>query len=242
MLVSPEQVIEHLGPLIEDGRKSRIENVVNNRTYSVVPVVEGLYDRGNVAAVCRTSEALGVGAVHIIKPETEHYKKSRRSSAGAEKWVEVHRWDTTKDCLTAIKQAGYKILVTSLESSKPLSDFDWSEPTAVVFGNEKDGVSDVALEMADACIRIPMVGFVESYNISVANALVMYHAYTDRISRGEHGDMTDEEKQILTATFYLRHKWTHQKVLADMISTAEEKTATIQPGAALEGQSEQQSD
>ena len=71
----------------------------------------GLYDRGNVAAVCRTAEALGVGAVHVVVPETEHYKKSRRSSAGAEKWVEVQRWDSTRECLTAIKQAGYKIYV-----------------------------------------------------------------------------------------------------------------------------------
>ena len=75
-------------------------------------------------------------------------------------------------------------------------------------------------------IRIPMVGFVESYNISVANALVLYHAYNDRITRGQHGDLTEEEKKILTATFYLRHKWTHQKVLADLITMAQEKTTS----------------
>jgi tRNA (guanosine-2'-O-)-methyltransferase len=159
-----------------------------------------------------------VGAVHVIKPDTEHYKKSRRSSAGAEKWVEVHRWDTTKECLMAIKQAGYKILVTSLsETSKPLTDFDWSQPTAVVFGNEKDGVSDLALEMADASICIPMVGFVESYNISVANALVLYHAYMDRTARGKHGDMTEVSTMtevrgegVLAGEEWIRVCFTHQ--------------------------------
>ena len=88
-----------------------------------------------------------------------------------------------------------------------------------------------------------MVGFVESYNISVANALVLYHAYNDRVARGGHGDMTDEEKRILTATFYLRHKWTHQKVLTDLINKAMKETLTPAQGPApYECQSEQQSE
>jgi len=73
--------------------------------------------------------------------------------------------------------------VTSLDDSQPLTHYDWTVPTAVVFGNELCGASDTALAMADGVIRIPMVGFVESYNISVANALVLYHAFSDRMAR-----------------------------------------------------------
>eukprot|EP00238_Polyblepharides_amylifera_P008722 CAMPEP_0196575596 /NCGR_PEP_ID=MMETSP1081-20130531/5042_1 /TAXON_ID=36882 /ORGANISM="Pyramimonas amylifera, Strain CCMP720" /LENGTH=322 /DNA_ID=CAMNT_0041893949 /DNA_START=232 /DNA_END=1200 /DNA_ORIENTATION=- len=224
--VSGAAVLQHLSPLIQDGRRAKFEEVASQRTFNVVPVVEGLYDMGNVAAVCRSAEAMGFGQMHVIKSDdNSKYKtlKTRRCSAGSEKWVHLERWDSTQACLTHLKQQGFKILVTHLEASQPLDDFDWTQPTAVLFGNERDGVSDVAVEMADARVCIPMVGFTESYNISVASALVLYHAFSDRMRRqGFHGDMTDEQKELLTAIMFLRHKHTHQRILTDMFGSPDQ--------------------
>lgn len=86
-------------------------------------------------------------------------------------------------------------------------DVDWTKPTAVVLGNEGAGVSDVAVEMSDTCAVIPMVGFVESFNISVAASLIFYEARRSRIQKlGKHGDLSEDEQRVLQTVLYLRSK------------------------------------
>jgi tRNA (guanosine-2'-O-)-methyltransferase len=94
--------------------------------------------------------------------------------AGSEKWLDVQMYNTTEECLEKVKQMGYRILCANLSAGAiPISEVDWTVPTAVLFGNELDGVSSKALEMADGEIVIPMSGFTESLNISVAASLVL---------------------------------------------------------------------
>ncbi|KAK3254302.1 hypothetical protein CYMTET_36480, partial [Cymbomonas tetramitiformis] len=145
----------------------------------------------------------------------------------AEKWVEVRRWQNTTEAITQIKEAGFRVLVTHLEASEPLTSFDWTQPTAIVLGNEREGVSEEAVKLADGCIRIPMVGFVESFNISVANSLVLYHAYR---RQGFHGDLTEEQKLILKALMYLRHSNMNEPVIHELLDRELRKT---QPSAGL---------
>lgn len=86
-------------------------------------------------------------------------------------------------------------------------DMDWSQPTAIVVGNELRGISDDALELSDLHCSIPMKGMVDSFNVSVAAGILMHHAVCDRVSRlGHHGDLLPEENRILLAEFYLRHR------------------------------------
>lgn len=209
LIVNADQILEVLGPLMTEERKQRIRQVCNNRTFDVLPILEHPYDWGNVAAVCRTADAMGLGAVHIVrKSENEKYKQSARTSAGAEKWLDIQLHDDTESCLKGAKRRGFQIVVTCLhENAVPPAQIDWTKPTAVVFGSELEGVTDTAMDMADVMCTIPIDGFVESYNISVAAALILWEARNGRISKlGKHGNLHEEESKVLQAIMYLRNK------------------------------------
>lgn len=202
---SHAEIIKVLGPLVSVARRKRINTTLDNRTYTVTPVMEGLYDRGNVSAVLRSGEALGYQSAHIIQT-SPNFKKAKRVTQGAEKWLDMHVWESTAECIHSLKAQGYKILATSLDDQpRPMAEINFTEPSALVFGNEKDGVSPELLSLADERVAIPMLGFSQSFNISVAAALSFYHAYQDRVSRqGYHGDLTTAEREALTATYYFR--------------------------------------
>lgn len=135
------------------------------------------------------------------------YKDNRHVSMGAEKWLDIELWDSTKECFDALKLRGYRIATTHVRiDAISIYDMDWSHPTAIVLGNENRGISDEALELSDLHCSIPMKGLVDSFNVSVAAGILMHHAVCDRTSRlGCHGDLTTEERQILLAEFSLRH-------------------------------------
>lgn len=196
------EMISMASETASDGRMARLENVLANRTFDLLPVMEGVYDVGNMLAVCRSTEALGIGCAAIVSSKGLNFKASGRTSGGALKWQRVERFDSTTSALRAAKSRGMRVLTTEFEGAYPMSHYDWTIPTAVVFGNEKTGVSEEARAMSDGGVFIPMYGFTESLNISVAAALVMSHAVSDRIARrGFHGDLSDEEKEILRGVY-----------------------------------------
>lgn len=197
-------VVETLGPLLTEARRERIAAVVGERCFDVAVVLEGIYDRGNVSAVMRTGEGFGFGNFHVIETQ-EKFKEANRVTQGADKWVEVRKWKTTKDSVAELKRQGKQIVVTALtDRAKPITEVDFSRPSALVLGNEKSGASEEIIAAADHVVIIPMVGFVQSFNISVAGALSLYQIRQDRIARrGGCADVTDEQKSILTAHYYM---------------------------------------
>ncbi|CAA3011046.1 RNA Methylase, family [Olea europaea subsp. europaea] len=208
MCLNSAEVLEALDPYIMETRKDRFLNVVNNRSYSVCLVVEGLSDFGNVSAAFRSADALGLQSVHVVSRDgSKRYKDNRHVSMGAEKWLDIELWNSTKECFEILKSRGYRIATTHLGmDAVSLYDVDWSCPTAIVVGNEHRGISNEALDLSDLHCSIPMRGMVDSFNVSVAAGLLMHHAVYDRNLRmGCHGDLTLEERQILLAEFYLRH-------------------------------------
>ena len=210
---SASEIISVLTPYLTTDRIQKINSTITNRTYNITPVMEGLYDRGNVAAVMRSAEALGYQSLHIIET-SKKFKQAKRVAQGADKWLDIHRWETTIECAEHLKNQGYRILVTHLNNSEPIGNFDFRNPTALVFGNEKDGVTEEMQSLADGCILVPMLGFAQSFNISVAAALCLYHIYQNRLnSLGSQGDLSDREKQALTAEYYLRSTPTAKRLL-----------------------------
>ncbi len=204
--VGADAIIELLTPHISEDRRARIDAVVAQRTYSVVTVCDNLYDTGNVAAVMRSAEAMGIQEFHSIQLH-DQLKRSQRITAGADKWLDIHHWRDRAACVEAIQARGYRIVATQLsDDCVDISEVDFTEaPTAIVFGNEHDGVSPEVLEASDMRCILPMTGFAESYNISVAAALSFYHIRRDRLSRGSvHGDLTERERAILRADYYMR--------------------------------------
>lgn len=207
-------ILSQVWPLLTAERRSKIEAVLPGRCFSNVLVLENIYDRGNASAVMRSAEAMGFGMVHMIELG-EKFKESQRTTAGADKWVEVKKWKSTKDCIQTLKDQGKQIIVTHLSSdSKPLSEIDFSKASALVLGNEKEGVSPEMIEAADHRVIIPMSGFVQSYNISVAGALCLYQMYLSRMQKlGKVGDLSQAQQDILKAIYATRTLDSSEEIL-----------------------------
>lgn len=202
--VSAQRIIDVLGPMIQEDRRKRIAEVVAGRSYTVVPVLDGLYDRGNVSAVLRSAEALGFQSVHIVE-SSEKFKRANRVTQGAENWLDISTWEATEPCVEHLRAQGYRIIATDVDAARPIAEIAFDTPTALFFGNEKDGLSDELLACADERVVVPMPGFTRSFNISVAAALCLYHVHRDRVDRlGAHGDLSKDEQRTLTASYYLR--------------------------------------
>ena len=162
----------------------------------------------------RTAEGLGFSNFHIIET-FEKFKNANRVTQGADKWVESKKWKKTTDFVDYAKKNKIRICVTSLEAAKPIHEIDFTTPLALVLGNEKDGVSKEMLEAADERVIIPMPGFVQSFNISVAGALSLYQIYQDRLRRmGKVSDVTPEQIEILKAQYALRTLDSAEEILA----------------------------
>lgn len=202
--VSAANVLEHVFPLMTEERQKKIQQVAAARCFDISIVLESIYDRGNISAVMRTAEGLGFSSFHVIET-FEKFKEANRVTQGADKWVEVQKWKKTNEFIEYAKKNKIRICVTSLEASKPIHEVDFTTPLALVLGNEKDGVSKEMLDAADERVIIPMPGFVQSFNISVAGALSLYQIYQDRLRRlGKVSDVTPEQIDILKAHYALR--------------------------------------
>lgn len=217
--VNYQTILEHIGPLLTEERKAKIEKVVAQRNFETAVVLEGVYDRGNISAVMRSAEGMGFGNFHVIETQ-EKFKESARVTQGADKWVEVQKWKTTKDCVSRLKSQGYKICVTHLDAkAKPLHEIDFSGRVAFVLGNEKNGASAEIIEAADETVIIPMSGFVQSFNISVAGALGLYHISQDRLKKiGNNASLNQQEQDILKAHYYMRTQDSAVQYLEELFS------------------------
>jgi tRNA (guanosine-2'-O-)-methyltransferase len=186
-------------------RKARIDEVVAHRTRSLTVVMEALCDPQNVNAVLRTCEAFGVQEIHVVEGPMKVYDPNKKISQNADKWLDVRRWSSTRDCLAHLKAEGFRIYATHLgQDSVGLADLSFAEKVALVFGNESRGVSDEAVALADANFTIPMLGFVQSFNVSVAAAITLARAVDRRVAeRGRPGDLPEAEAQALRERFYL---------------------------------------
>ena len=150
-------------------------------------MLENVHDPHNLSAVLRSCDAVGIGTVHLVYTWEERPKLSRTSSASAVKWLCIVEHSSIADCYQALRAKGFRIYATHLgEASLDLYELDLVQPTALVFGNEHRGVSREALALADAGVVIPMMGMVQSLNISVACAVSLYEALRQRRLAGAY--------------------------------------------------------
>jgi tRNA (guanosine-2'-O-)-methyltransferase len=186
-------------------RKARIDEVVANRTRTLTVVMEAFCDPQNVNAVLRTCEAFGIQELHAVEGPMKPWDRNKKISQNADKWLDVRRWRSTADCLAHLRAEGFAVYVTHLgPGARPLPALSFAGKVALVFGNESRGVSDEALRMADATFAIPMLGFVQSFNVSVAAAISISQAVERRVAeRGRHGDLAEAEAAELRERFYV---------------------------------------
>lgn len=197
----------HLSQFVSDHKKDFVERVLNERTRYVTIVLENIYQSQNASATLRTAECMGLQAVHIVE-NTAKYHLNIRVLKGADKWLEINRYRTrgannTETCFSKLKSEGYKIYVADPgEDGIAIDDVSTDEKIALVFGNELRGVSDYAVQHADAKVRIPMYGFTESLNVSVSVAISL----NTILKKLRHSDvnfrLTEEEKNIIRLEWF----------------------------------------
>jgi len=170
-------------------RQARIRSVLARRQPDLTVVMENVHDPHNVSAILRSCDGVGVLRTHAVYSieEPPPGAFARQTSASAAKWVEVERHPSLADCYERLRAEGFTILVTSIgPDARPLYDYDFRVPVALVLGNEMRGVSARARDLADGAIQIPMAGMVESLNVSVACAVCLYEAFRQRAAAGDY--------------------------------------------------------
>lgn len=185
---TPEEVIETLEPLTLEERRHRLWRVIRARIGSVTVLMDAPHDPHNAAAVLRSCDGLGVGRVHLV-PREEDFAVGRTVAKGAERWIEVVRHPTPRAALDSLHEQGFTTVATHPEGSLAPEDLANLPRVALILGNEHDGLRDELHEGAKSSVRIPMTGFVESFNVSVAAAVLIYAA-----TRGRSGDLSQAEQ------------------------------------------------
>jgi tRNA (guanosine-2'-O-)-methyltransferase len=204
------ELLAYLQTFLTPQRRRRFEDVLAHRTRWLTVVLEDLYDPHNMGAIARSCDAFGIQDLHVI--EVQHrYQPEPEIALGSQQWITVHRYadaaNPRQACLKSLRERGYRIAVAALrQSSVPPEEVDLSQPTAVVFGTERDGATPEMLAAADLTVSVPMFGFVQSLNVSVAAALCL-HPLTLRLRRSAvQWGLSPEDQKELTL------EWTRRSV------------------------------
>ncbi|KOO06636.1 tRNA (guanosine(18)-2'-O)-methyltransferase TrmH [Vibrio hepatarius] len=176
-------------------RYQRIQQVLKTRQTDLTLCLEEVHKPNNVSAVIRTADATGLHKVHAVWPN--EMRTLGHTSAGARNWVEVETHDSIAEAIQELKNQGMQVLVTNLsDTAVDFREIDYTKPTAIILGSEKIGASEQAKQLADQDIIIPMIGMVQSLNVSVASAVILYEAQRQRDAAGmydkQHSALPEE--------------------------------------------------
>lgn len=201
MSMIDQQLLTYLEGYLTDRRKEVFKEVLSKRTRHITVVLEDIYQQHNASAVLRSCDIFGIQDIHII--ENRYVSKvSRHVAKGSQKWLTHYKYNSTQNntlhCINSLKEKGYNVIATTPHiDSCELDSYDISKKSAFVFGVEKEGVSDDVLENADGFLKIPMVGFTESLNISVAAAIILQSLGEKLRKSPVNWQLTPKEQEVL---------------------------------------------
>ena len=203
-LARPEVVVEALGRVLGPERVARLDAVAGARLSGVVIVLENLHDPHNGGAALRSCESMGIMEVHVIEGK-ERFRVSRKVTQGCDKWLEITRHQRAEACLSLLRQRGFRLYAAVPGAATPLEALDPLQPAAFLVGNEHEGLSPAARAACDREFAIPLHGFSQSVNLSVATALTTY-THTTRRSQalGRPSDLDEHGLAELRARYYAR--------------------------------------
>lgn len=216
-----QELLTYLEHFITEERKERFLQVISARTNHFTVAMEDVFQMHNTSAVVRTCEVFGVQQAHSIEGRFGK-RLDAKIAMGAQKWVDVFRYNDTQSCIDALRVQGYQIVATTPHKDAYfLNDFDISKKSAFFFGTEKEGLSQQVLSQADTYLKIPMVGFTESLNISVAVAIVLQQL-TDKLRCSQVAWQLTDEERLSTLI-----NWTKKSIrnIKDVLKRYEELTA-----------------
>ncbi len=196
---STQSLITHLYNFISIERKCLFEKKIQERTKHITIVLEDIYQSRNISASIRSADCFGIQDVHIIENEHE-FNDNSEVSMGASKWLDIKRYNNknnnTTDTINNLKSKGYQIITTTPHNANiELFDININKKTAIIFGQEVNGCSNEALNLADIKMKIPMYGFTESFNVSVAISLCLQYLSHEIRKNNIKWQMTEEEKE-----------------------------------------------
>lgn len=174
-------------------RLAKFEKVLAHRQPDLTLIMENIHDPLNVAAVLRTCDSVGIQEIFVLNTIAPWHdlRKGHKTSRGTVKWIDVHTFDDLESCVAAVRMKYDRILATHLNAAaKELYEVDFTkQATAIVFGNEHDGISHDLLTHCDGNFIIPQVGHCQSLNISVACAITIYEAFRQKKIAGHYDEM-----------------------------------------------------
>lgn len=169
-------------------RYAKIQRVLQKRQPTLTVLMDEVNKPHNLSAILRTCDAVGVGRAHAVPPRGGLHLEGHTydaTSGSAHKWVEVQTHENAVSAVRSLQAQGFQVLATHLsQRSRDYREIDYTRPTCVLLGAEKWGVSDEAAEAADENIIIPMFGMVQSLNVSVAAATILFEAQRQRMAAG----------------------------------------------------------
>jgi tRNA (guanosine-2'-O-)-methyltransferase len=183
-------------------------DVLNRRQADLAVVMEHVHKPHNLAAIIRTCDAVGIPEIHAVTDASE-FRMRQKAASGSGKWIDIHLHKLTSEAITALREKGLSIYCAHYsKGAMDFRDIDYTRPMAIVMGSELKGVSKEALAMADGEIRIPMLGMVQSLNVSVAAALILYEAQRQRQLAGRYDQVHIAPDQYQKTLF----EWLHPTV------------------------------
>lgn len=178
-------------------RREKMLTVLRGRQPGLTIVMEDIHDPHNVSAMLRSADAVGVMEVQLLYINEHFPKMGKKSSASASKWIRRRPFASVRECYDALRAEGFRICATHLgRRSTSLYELDLTGKTALVFGNEHRGVSEEAASLADVNFQIPMMGMIQSLNVSVACAVTLYEAHRQRRLAGIYDTPQLSKRQI----------------------------------------------
>lgn len=196
--LAPGEVIRAMEQRLTPERVRRIREVAASRTLAIAPVLDRVHDPHNASAIMRSADAFGIQRLHLI---AEHgaFLANQKVAKGTERWLDLIRYESPAQTVEALRLDGYRVYVAAMDGThRPETLSGEGDRIAVVFGNEHRGVSPEFRDLADGSFAIPMLGFVESLNVSVAAAITLY-----TLRQRLYQPLSDEERAILEARMML---------------------------------------
>ncbi len=198
-LNTKKKLLNHLHSFISDNKASLFNKIIQDRTKYITVVLEDIFQPHNASAVLRTCDCFGVQDVHIIE-NNNTYEVNPDVALGSSKWLNLikHNSDSnnTLSAYKALKKEGYRIVATTPHKNDVMLDeLELDKKTAFVFGTELNGLSQEAIDHADAYVKIPMYGFTESFNISVSASLILRHTI-EKLKKSDTNWQLNEDEII----------------------------------------------
>ncbi len=192
-------------------RYKRIVATLSRRQPDLTVAMENVHKTRNLGAVARTCDAVGIGRIHAIAPADARVHLGHKAASGTERWLEVVHHASADDAFASLRGSGFTIVAADVGAGAcDFRDIDYVRPTALVLGSERDGLSATSIAAADVRIRVPLVGMVESLNVSVAIGVILYEVLRQRELAGCYARRRIDDAEFSQKVF----EWLHPRIAA----------------------------